>query len=140
MQAGVGESRVAVGEPDRLHARELLSRVPKEQLDHAEIAAAHSALELAEQAQKAMGESDKYLARLAKDANDHEARFELGTALFGAGQREEGIDELLTLYRKDRAWNDEAARKQLLTVFEAAGQGSEVARHGRRRLSAILFS
>jgi putative thioredoxin len=79
-------------------------------------------------------------ARLAKDPDDHEARFELAKALAGAHRLEDAANELLTIIEKDRAWNDEAARKQLLTVFEAAGQMSEVARNGRRRLSAILFS
>jgi putative thioredoxin len=140
VDALAGLARALTGKGEYSAARELLSRVPKEQLDHAEIAAAHSALELAEQAQKAMGESDKYLARLAKDANDHEARFELGTALFGAGQREEGIDELLTLYRKDRAWNDEAARKQLVKFFEVMGPADPLTLSSRRKLSSLMFS
>jgi putative thioredoxin len=140
VDALAGLARALTGKGEYSAARELLSRVPKEQLDHAEIAAAHSALELAEQAQKAMGESDKYLARLAKDANDHEARFELGTALFGAGQREEGIDELLTLYRKDRAWNDEAARKQLVKFFEVMGSADPLTLSSRRKLSSLMFS
>ncbi len=79
-------------------------------------------------------------ARLAKNSEDHEARFELAKALAGAHRLEEAAGELLTIIQKDRTWNDEAARKQLLTVFEAAGQMSEIARNGRRRLSAILFS
>ena len=140
IDALAGLARVLTGKGDHVHARELLSRVPKEQLGHAEIAAAHSALELAEQAQKAMGESDKYRARLENDANDHEARFELATALFGAGQREEGIDELLTLFRKDRAWNDEAARKQLVKFFEVMGPTDPLTLSARRRLSSLMFS
>jgi len=140
IDALAGLARVLTAKGDFLNARDLLSRVPKEQLNHAEIAAAHSALELAEQAQKAMGESDKYRARLEKDANDHEARFELGTALFGAGQREEGIDELLTLFRKDRAWNEEAARKQLVKFFEVMGPTDPLTLSSRRRLSSLMFS
>ena len=136
--AGLARALIAKGE--HAAARELLSRVPKEQLGHAEIAAAHSALELAEQGQKAMGEADKYRARLAADANDHEARFELATALFGAGEREAGIDELLTLYRKDRAWNDEAARRQLVKFFEVMGPADPLTLSSRRRLSSLMFS
>ena len=139
IDALAGLARVLIAKGDHVHARDVLSRVPTESLGHAEIAAAHSALELAEQAQKAMGESDKYRARLENDANDHEARFELATALFGAGQREEGIDELLTLFRKDRAWNDEAARKQLVKFFEALGPAHPLTLSGRRRLSSLLF-
>jgi putative thioredoxin len=140
IEALAGLARVLIAKGDHSHARELLSRVPKEHLNHAEIAAAHSALELAEQAQRAMGESDQYRARLEKDANDHEARFELATALFGAGQREQGIDELLTLFRKDRAWNEEAARKQLVKFFEVMGPTDPLTLASRRRLSSLMFS
>jgi putative thioredoxin len=135
-----GLARVLIAKQEYAQARELLSGVPKEQLNHAEIAAAHSALELAEQANKAMGEADQYRARLAKDANDHEARFELGTALFGAGEREAGIDELLTLYRKDRNWNEEAARKQLVKFFEVMGPTDPLTLSSRRKLSSLMFS
>lgn len=78
--------------------------------------------------------------RLAGDSGDHEARYELAKALAGRGRWQDAADHLLTIIAADRAWNDEAARKQLLTVFEAAGPGSEITRSGRRRLSAILFS
>jgi len=140
IDALAGLARVLIAKGDHVHARDVLSRGLTESLGHAEIAAAHAALELAEQAQKAMGESDKYRARLENDANDHEARFELATALFGAGQREEGIDELLTLFRKDRAWNDEAARKQLVKFFEVMGAADPLTLSSRRRLSSLMFS
>jgi putative thioredoxin len=140
VDALAGLARALIGKGEYSAARELLSRVPKDQLNHADIAAAHSALELAEQASKAMGESDKYRARLEKDANDHEARFELATALFGAGEREAGIDELLTLYRKDRNWNEEAARKQLVKFFEVMGPTDPLTLSARRRLSSLMFS
>jgi putative thioredoxin len=140
IDALAGLARALTGKGEYSAARELLSRVPKEQLNHAEVAAAHSALELAEQGQKAMGEADKYRARLAADANDHEARFELATALFGAGEREAGIDELLTLYRKDRNWNEEAARKQLVKFFEVMGPTDPLTLTSRRRLSSLMFS
>jgi putative thioredoxin len=140
IDALAGLARVLIAKGEHAQARELLSRVPKEQLNHAEIAAAFSALELAEQAQKAMGESDKFRARLVADANDHEARFELATALFGAGEREAAIDELLTLYRKDRAWNEEAARKQLVKFFEVMGPTDPLTLSSRRRLSSLMFS
>lgn len=91
-------------------------------------------------AAEAPADTAAFEARLAKDPDDHEARFELARALAGAHRFDAAADELLTILQKDRAWNDEAARKQLLTVFEAAGPMSETARNGRRRLSAILFS
>ncbi len=78
--------------------------------------------------------------RLAKDANDHEARLELAKALAGHGRMDDGVDQLLKIIEADREWNGGAARAQLLKVFEAAGAGSETAKRGRRRLSSILFS
>jgi putative thioredoxin len=140
LDATAGLARALIAAGDHAGARQILSQVAKEHLNHAEIAAAHSALELAEQAHKAMGESDQFRARLEKDANDHEARFELATALFGAGEREAGIDELLTLFRKDRAWNDEAARKQLVKFFEVMGPTDPLTLSSRRRLSSLMFS
>ena len=140
IDALAGLARVLIAKQEYAAAREVLSGVSKEQLNHAEIAAAHSALELAEQANKAMGEADQYRARLTKDANDHEARFELATALFGAGDREAGIDELLTLYRKDRNWNEEAARKQLVKFFEVMGPTDPLTLSSRRKLSSLMFS
>jgi putative thioredoxin len=78
--------------------------------------------------------------RLAADPNDHQARLDLATALAAKGKLAEAADQLLNIIERDRAWNDGAARAQLLTVFEAAGQTSEITRQGRRRLSSILFS
>ena len=79
-------------------------------------------------------------SRLAADPNDHEARFELAQAMAGKSDFAGAAEHLLRIIEKDRGWNEDAARKQLLTVFEAAGPMSEVARTGRRRLSSILFA
>jgi putative thioredoxin len=78
--------------------------------------------------------------RLAANADDHQARFDLAGLLAGKGDFQAAAEHLLTIIERDRAWNEEAARKQLLTVFEAAGPGSEVARSGRRKLSSLLFA
>ena len=78
--------------------------------------------------------------RLKADPDDHEARLDLAKALAGKGKLDAAADHLLDLIERDRDWNDGAARAQLLTVFEAAGPMSEVAKQGRRRLSSILFS
>jgi len=86
---GLARALTARGEIDK--ARQALARVPKESANHAEITAARSAIELAEQAQKAMGSAGKLRARLEQNADDHEARLELATALFGAGERETAI-------------------------------------------------
>jgi putative thioredoxin len=78
--------------------------------------------------------------RIAADADDHQARFDLAAALAAKGDFAGAADQLLEIIARDRTWNEEAARKQLLTVFEAAGPLSDVAKSGRRRLSSILFS
>jgi putative thioredoxin len=88
----------------------------------------------------APSETSEFEKRLAADAADHEARFELAKALAGRGDLQAAVDQLLDLITRDRDWNDGAARAQLLTVFEAAGQMSDTTRQGRRRLSSILFS
>jgi putative thioredoxin len=87
-----------------------------------------------------MGSAGKLKARLEQNADDHEARFELATALFGAGDREAAIDELLTLFKRDRKWDEEAARRQLVKFFEAMGPTDPLTVSARRRLSALMFS
>jgi putative thioredoxin len=87
-----------------------------------------------------MAGAGKLRARLAQNADDHEARLELATALFGSGERETAIDELLTLFKRDRQWNDQAARKQLVKFFEAMGGADPLTLSGRRRLSSLMFS
>jgi len=91
-------------------------------------------------AQGAVSETAPLLARLQADPADHQARFDLAGALAGQGQYEAAADHLLDIIAADRSWNDEAARKQLLVVFEAAGLTSAITKNGRRRLSSILFS
>ena len=135
---GLARALTARGEIDK--ARQALARVPKEGANHAEITAARAAIELAEQAQKAMGSAGKLKARLEQNADDHEARFELATALFGAGEREAAIEELLTLFKRDRKWDEEAARRQLVKFFEAMGPTDPLTVGARRRLSALMFS
>ena len=136
--AGLARSTIARGELAK--ARQLLDRVPKESANHAEITAARSSLDLAEQAQKAMASAGKLRARLKQNPDDHAARLELATGLFGSGEREAAIDELLTLFKRDREWNEQAARKQLLKFFEAMGPTDPLTLSGRRRLSSVMFS
>jgi putative thioredoxin len=131
-----GLAKVYLASGDTERAREVLDMAPPDAKDPA-LDSVRAALTLAAEAPS---ETAAFEARLAKDPDDHAARFELAKALAGAHKLEKAADQLLTIIEKDRGWNDEAARKQLLTVFEAAGQMSEVARNGRRRLSAILFS
>ena len=136
--AGLARAQIARGELDA--ARQTLARVPKESAKNSEIAAAQSALDLAEQGQKAMGSAGKLRQRVEQNPDDHEARLELATALFGAGEREEAIDELLALFKRDREWNEQAARKQLVKFFEAMGPTDPLTLSARRRLSSLMFS
>jgi putative thioredoxin len=140
VEAIAGNARAMIARGDLARARRSLDRVAKENATHAEITAARSALELAEQAQKAMAGAKKLRARLAANADDHEARFELATGLFGSGQREAAIDELLSLFKRDREWNEQAARKQLVKFFEAMGPTDPLTLSARRRLSSLMFS
>ena len=131
-----GMARLYQQAGDLERALEVLEMAPPDAKDP-EIAGVRAALALAAEAPS---ETAPFERRLATDADDHEARLELAKALAGAGQMALAADQLLEIIRRDRAWNEEAARKQLLIVFEAAGQMSEVAKQGRRKLSAILFS
>lgn len=121
---------------DRDRAAEIAGMAPDDAKD-ADLDSVRAALALAEEGPSETGEFEQ---RLAKDADDHEARFEIAKALAARGAWADASDHLLTIIERDRAWNEEAARKQLLTIFEAAGAGSDITRAGRRRLSSILFS
>jgi putative thioredoxin len=133
-------SRGATQRKEFAKAKQFLDKVPKEQANHADVAAARAALELAEAGSKAAGAMGQFKTRLDANANDHEARYELASALFAAGQREEAIDQLLDLIRRDRMWNEEAGRKQLLKFFEAIGLTDPLTVASRRKLSALLFA
>ena len=140
IEATAGLARATIARGDLAKAKQLLDRVPKESAGHAEITAARAALELAQQGQKAMASAGKLRRRLEQNPDDQDARFELATALFGSGDRQAAIDELLTLFKRDREWNEQAARKQLLKFFEAMGPTDPLTLSGRRRLSSMLFS
>ena len=136
--AGLARSHLMAGDLKR--ARQLIEAVPKEQASAAELASVRSAIELAEQAGKAAGELEPLQQRLAQDANDHQARFDLAMAAYATGNREQAVDELLEIVKRNREWNEQAARKQLLKLFEAMGPTDELTVSARRRLSSILFS
>ena len=131
---GMARVYLAGGETER--AQEILEMAGPDAKDP-DLDSVRAALALAAEAPADVAQFE---ARLAKDPADHEARFELAKALAGHGRLEAAMDHLLAIIEADREWNEQAARKQLLTVFEAAGHGSELAKQGRRRLSAILFS
>jgi putative thioredoxin len=132
--AGLARCYLAGGDAER--AAELVAMAPADAKD-ADLDSVRAALKLTE---AAPSETDPLEQRLAANPDDHEARLELAKALAAKGAFDQAADQLLTIIARDREWNDQAARKQLLVVFEAAGPASEVARQGRRRLSAILFS
>ncbi|HEY3950134.1 tetratricopeptide repeat protein, partial [Phenylobacterium sp.] len=131
-----GLARVYLASGDAERAQEVLDMAPPEAKDP-DLDSVRAALSLAAEAPSETAEFEK---RLAADPDDHEARFELAKALAAGHGLEAAADHLLAIIEKDRDWNDQAARRQLLTVFEAAGQMSDISRNGRRRLSAILFS
>jgi putative thioredoxin len=132
--AGLARCYLKGGDVER--AAEVLEMAPPEAKD-VELDSVRAALALASEPPS---ETAVLEARLAADPNDHEARFDLAKALAANGDLQAAADQLLTIIGRDQAWNDNAARKQLLLVFEAAGQMSDIAKQGRRKLSAILFT
>jgi putative thioredoxin len=135
--AGLARCQLAAGDIDG--ARATLARVPAAKASHAEVAGARAALELASSPVDA-GEVNRLNAAVAADPADHQARFDLALALNAAGRRQEALDHLLYIVRHARAWNDEAARKQIVKLFEAWGPKDELTAAGRRRLSSLLFA
>ncbi len=136
--AGLVRCLVAAG--DLAEARELVDGLDAEALKDAEVEGAISALSLAEQAGETDGDTAALQARLAADPDDHQARFDLAMAHHAAGRGEQAIDELIEIVRRDREWNEQAARQQLVTLFEALGHADPLTVAGRRKLSSILFS
>jgi len=137
--AGMVRCLLAAGDLDG--ARALLGQLPPEIAKDKEVAAAAAAVALAEQTANAdLGEVGRLQAAVERDPADHQSRYDLAMALYGAGQREGAVDQLLELFKRDREWNEQAARKQLLKFFEAFGPTDKLTLSGRRRLSAMLFS
>jgi putative thioredoxin len=135
---GLIRALMALGQEDQ--AREALNQVPPKLADHAEIAGARSALALAEEGLKAKDQFQSLQARVAADPTDLQARYDLATALNATGERDQAADTLLEIIRRNRTWNDEAARLQLLKFFEAWGFEDPATMAARRKLSSVLFS
>ena len=135
--AGLARCQIAAGDLD--NAKMTLALVPPAKANDAEVLSAKAALELALNPVD-LSEIGGLEAALARDAADHQSRLDLAMALNGAGRREEALEHLLAIVRKQRDWNDHAARKQLVTFFEAWGPKEELTLQGRRKLSSILFS
>ncbi len=134
-----GLVRAHVAMNDLGQAEAILNGAPAEITDAPEIEAARAALDLAKQAENA-GPVDELRAKLDANPDDHQARFDLATALHAKGQTEDAVDELLELFRRDREWNGGAAKEQLLTIFDALKPQDPIVLKGRRKLSSMIFA
>jgi putative thioredoxin len=135
--AGLARCYLKSGDTER--AEQTLALVAPDKQESAPVQSVRAALELARHAGKS-DNSAELEKRLAANPADHDARFELAVALAARGKKSEALDHLLDLVRRDRNWNDQAARKQLVQLFDAWGPKDECTLDGRRRLSSILFS
>jgi putative thioredoxin len=135
--AGLARSYLETG--SIAEAKHTLAQVPEAKRNDTAVAAARAALEVAEQAAH-LGPVAELEQKVAANPLDHQARFDLAIALNGNSRRQEALDQLLEIVRRDRKWNDDAARKQLVQFFEAWGPTDEHTVSGRRRLSSILFA
>jgi putative thioredoxin len=134
--AGLARAHVAMG--DLAKAKGVLALAPKGKERDPAIAAVRAQIELAE-ASAGAGEAGELAAAVARDPDDHQARFDLALAQVADGDTEAAIDTLLELFRRDREWNDGAAKAQLFKLFDSLGPKSEAVAKGRRRLSSMIF-
>lgn len=135
--AGLARAHIALDDLDQAEA--ILNGAPAEISSAPEIEAAFAQLELARQAADA-GPVAELTAAVEADGNNHQARFDLAQALHAAGDVQEAVDQLLELFRRDREWNDGAAKAQLFTIFEALKANDPVVLNGRRKLSSMIFA
>lgn len=134
--AGLAQCYLITGDFER--ARQTISLVPPDKRGVPAVEAVNAALDLAEKA-ASVGDLAGFEQRLNADPADHQARYDLAVGLAGAGKKAEALEHLLEIVRRDRKWNEEAARKQLLQFFEAWGSKEPLVGEGRRRLSSLLF-
>ncbi len=135
--AGLVRCHVETGALDQ--AKQTLAMVPADKQNDAAVAAARAALDLAEQA-KSLGPLSDLEQKVAANPADHQARFDLAVALNGNGRRLDALEQLVAIVKRDRKWNDDGARKQLVQFFDAWGPADEATIEGRKRLSSILFA
>jgi putative thioredoxin len=135
--AGLARAYVKTGALEQ--AKQTLAMVPEPKGNDPAVAAARAAIDLAEQA-KAVGPIGELEAKVAANPLDHQARFDLAVALNSKGRRQQALDHLIEIVRRDRKWNDDGARKQLVQFFEAWGPADPATVEGRKRLSSILFA
>ena len=134
---GLVRAYIAMGELDQAEA--ILNGAPAAIATKAELEAARAQLGLARQAANA-GPVDQLRAAVEADPTDHQARVDLATALHAAGDVQGAVDELLELFKRDREWNDGAAKQQLFTLFDALSPKDPIVLNGRRRLSSLIFA
>lgn len=134
--AGLVRAHIAMDDMDQAEA--ILNGAPAEISKSPELEAVHAQLELAQQASQA-GPVSELEAKVDADPDDHQARFDLALALHANGEVQEAVDQLLTLFSKDRDWNDEAAKTQLFKIFDALKPNDPIVLNGRRRLSSMIF-
>jgi putative thioredoxin len=135
---GLVRALIALGQEDQ--AEDALAQVPEKLTEHAAVSGARSALALAREGRAAKDQLQSLQARVEADPADHQARYDLATALNATDQRDQAAEALLEIIRRARGWNDDAARLQLLKFFEAWGFDDAATSSARRRLSALLFS
>ena len=134
---GLVRSHIAMEDLDQAEA--ILNGAPAEISGAPELEAAAAQIALARQAADAGPVAD-LKAKVAADENDHQARFDLAQALHAAGDAEEAVDQLLEIFRRDREWNDGAAKTQLFTIFDALKPTDPIVLDGRRKLSSMIFA
>jgi len=133
-----GLIRAYLGSDDLEKAREVLVQIPDDKKSDPVLASAVAQVELADAASE-LGETAEFRTALEADADDHQARLDLATALAAAGEAGAAIDELLEAFRRDREWNDGAAKAQLFTLFDSLGPKDEDAQKGRRKLASMIM-
>jgi putative thioredoxin len=134
---GLIKCHIAVGDLDQAEA--ILNGTPLEISQSPEIEPVHAQIELAKQARDA-GPINELALRIEKNPDDNDSRFKLAQALYGAGQVEDAVDQLLELFKRDREWNNGAAKAQLFIIFEALEPNNAIVLNGRRKLSSLIFA
>jgi len=134
-----GLARCYMETGDTGRAKQILELVPEEGRKGEDFAAVKAAIDLADQAAE-LGDLAELQAKVDANPGDYQARFDLAVALNGRGDKNGAVDHLIEIIRRDREWNEDGARKQLLQFFEAWGFKDPASAYGRRKLSSVLFS
>ncbi len=134
---GLMKSHIELGNLDQAEA--ILNGMPLEISQKPEVESVHAQIELAKQALDA-GPINDLVQLVEKNPEDHDARFKLSQALHGSGQVEDAVDQLLELFKRDKEWNEEAAKSQLFVIFEALEPNDPIVLNGRRKLSSLIFA